>query len=236
MNKIIISVWIVFILMIAFVTPGKSQTTCGIGDEWIVKESGWTGHWVNTKEKCKDGYIFTAKWTYPDGNTVSWDNIQVYLQPNGKDVYIYRPECWYQGTFQSDGVTILGTYGCSWAPGPLTWSATVICYGETEIKEPLLGKWKGMGWGTIHLTIHTNSITGTFSDTYSGKLGSIELYRSGDKWIGSWSDPPIKRGGDLFEIKISDDGKTISGKWNVTSKGSKGGTGGGSFTWTWEAY
>ncbi len=100
---------------------------------------------------------------------------------------------------------------------------------------PLSGKWNGGDWGTIHLTVHTNSMTGTSSDTYSGQLGSIELHRSGDKWTGRWADSAIQRGGDLFEIEVSDDGKTIRGKWNVTSRGSRGGTGGGSFTWTWQA-
>lgn len=235
MSRKFISLFLTFILQILLVTPGSGQTSCGIGDEWIVKESGWTGHWLNTKEKCKDGYIFKAKWTYPDGNSVSWDNIQIYLQPNGKDIYVYRPECWYEGTFQSDGVTIKGTYGCSWAPGPLTWNAKVICYGETKINSPYSGRWKGTGWGTLRLMVNKNNVTGTFTDTYSGKLGSIELSFNGKKWTGKWADPSIKRGGDLFEIVISDDGKTILGRWNVTNRGTQGGTGNGSFTWTWVA-
>jgi len=98
-------------LLLTFSSFVNAQSRCGVGNSWHEKESGWTGVWTRTDSRCSDGYVFKAVWDYPDGRGVSWHNIQVYLQPNGLDLYVYRPECWYKGRIQSDGVTIHGTYG-----------------------------------------------------------------------------------------------------------------------------
>lgn len=82
------------------------------------------------------------------------------------------------------------------------------------------GSWSG--WGGMTLTGGSASAKGTYSDTYDKSKGVFEIKRVDGKWSGTWGEPSIGRKGLLYDIQVSTDGKSISGKYNVTSDGGKG--------------
>ena len=94
------------------------------------------------------------------------------------------------------------------------------------------------GWGTMVVTGGGTTIRGTYSDTYSKpELGTVEIHRNAKgKWEGTWAEPAIGRKGTLYDIIISKDGKTISGKYDTTADGGKKNWHKGSlFTWKFKS-
>lgn len=105
-----------------------------------------------------------------------------------------------------------------------------------EISGPLSGIWSG--WGTMTLSQEGGKISGTYSDTYSSSdMGVISLFQdSNGEWTGTWEEPGIERRGTLHSVEVSDDGRTITGKYDVTEDGGKGNmVKGRSFTWTYRS-
>ena len=88
---------------------------------------------------------------------------------------------------------------------------------------PKAGVYNGGGWRIVRLQVSGTTITGTYTGTYgvSGrkKVGTVQFSRSGNTWTGTWDDPNIGRGGGFIEVKVSADGRTISGKRTVTRTG-----------------
>lgn len=98
------------------------------------------------------------------------------------------------------------------------------------------GYWSG--WGSTTLMPDRGGFKGTYSDTYVKSEKGVISLRPGSNgtWTGTWGEPAIGRSGTLYDIRISADGKRISGKYDVTQTGSKGGkVSGQSFTWTWKS-
>jgi hypothetical protein len=95
---------------------------------------------------------------------------------------------------------------------------TVVCislpFSSLADEIDLTGTWGG--WGTVVLKkIGGNYYKGTYTDTYYRERGNITLTLRGLRGSGSWNED-VDRGGKLFNIKVSQDGQTITGKWNTT--------------------
>jgi hypothetical protein len=83
------------------------------------------------------------------------------------------------------------------------------------------GLWSG--WGIMNMSGSGSSITGTYSDTYDKpNKGNIKLWRDDGKFVGEWEEPGIDRFGILYNITVSEDGKTISGLYDTVRDGGKG--------------
>jgi hypothetical protein len=102
---------------------GSSTTACNSFQE---EESGWKSVW--TRRGTSD--VFDASFTGPSGQKGSTVNT---VTVKGNTVQISRTSstdgnlCTYEGTLQSDGTTVEGTYSCSMG-GRRSWRATgVIC-------------------------------------------------------------------------------------------------------------
>ena len=81
--------------------------------------------------------------------------------------------------------------------------------------------WIGSGWGTVVLSrTEANSYEGTYTDTYGGvgrlRLSFTRLTGRGRWWEERKGDER-RRGGNLYEIEVSPQDGTITGKWNTTN-------------------
>ncbi|MCP4977265.1 MAG: hypothetical protein GY931_13985 [Maribacter sp.] len=97
------------------------------------------------------------------------------------------------------------------------------------------GIWNG--WGTMTISGSGTSVRGTYSDTYEKpKKGKITIYRENGKLVGTWEEPGIGRKGTLYNISVSKNGKSISGKYDTTVDGGKGNWHKNKpFTWTYRS-
>jgi len=108
--------------------PSSSvQAGCGLGVRWDETESGWTGTWTRRGESD----TFDAHWTHP-GAQPTTALLRVGIA--GSTVNVERTQaggtCTYGGTLGGDGVTVTGTYTCSWAPGRYDFRAAIRCGGD----------------------------------------------------------------------------------------------------------
>jgi alkylated DNA nucleotide flippase Atl1 len=94
-----------------------------LGRVWQESESGWQGVWT----RRGTSNVFDAVWA--DGSARASAELTITI--SGDQVTVDRRNqtdsgtCDYVGTLADDGVTVTGTYSCSWAPGPFDWSATI---------------------------------------------------------------------------------------------------------------
>jgi hypothetical protein len=94
-----------------------------LGRLWQESESGWQGVWT----RRGTSNVFDAVWA--DGSARATAELTITI--SGNQVTVKRRNktdsgtCDYVGTLAADGVTVTGTYSCSWAPGPFDWSATI---------------------------------------------------------------------------------------------------------------
>lgn len=96
---------------------------------------------------------------------------------------------------------------------------------------PRPGTWRG--WGNMTLRASGSGAQGTYDDTYESGQGRFRLERSGAGWSGTWEEPNIGRRGRLFRVTVSPDGRTITGRYDVTADGGRGNTTRDSgFRWT----
>ncbi|HOW54594.1 MAG TPA: hypothetical protein PLR60_08050 [Syntrophorhabdaceae bacterium] len=100
----------------------RTYETNVLGRVWNEQESGWSGVWT----RRGTSNTFDAVWTtrgQPQERAVLTIGIR------GNDVNVARRQqrgtCTYRGNLDSDMRTVSGTYGCSWAPGPIPWRATI---------------------------------------------------------------------------------------------------------------
>lgn len=82
---------------------------------------------------------------------------------------------------------------------------------------------RGSGWGTVVLNrTGPDSYEGTYTDTFGG-LGRLRLSFTGLTGSGRWWEDregdDRHRGGRLYEVEISSQDGTITGKWNTTHYG-----------------
>ncbi len=75
------------------------------------------------------------------------------------------------------------------------------------------------GWGEVRLWKTEAGFQGSYTDTWQSETGDLYLWIEDGVWVGSWEEPVIDRGGDLYRITISDDGTTVTGLANVTRMG-----------------
>ena len=100
---------------------------CGLGNSWGEEESGWSSVWT----RRGSSNVFDASYTNPDGRRASTVNA---ITIEGNRVSIRRTSssdgnlCTYEGTIQSDGVTITGTYTCP-SGHSSSWRAKINCGG-----------------------------------------------------------------------------------------------------------
>ena len=97
---------------------------CGLGMRWEEEEAGWRSVWT----RRGSSNVFDASYTGPGGERAATVNV---VTIEGNRVSIKRSAssdgygCNYDGTVQSDGVTITGTYSCG--SGSKNWRATINC-------------------------------------------------------------------------------------------------------------
>ena len=105
----------------------SAPVACGLGVRWDEYEDGWTGLW----QRRGNSDIFDSIWTGPAGQRASavmsigmvGDQVTVQrTQPNGGT-------CTYAGTLGVDGLSVTGSYYCSWWPngGRTQWRASIRC-------------------------------------------------------------------------------------------------------------
>lgn len=90
---------------------------------WDETESGWTGVWTRRGGSA----TFDAIWTTPRGDRA---NAILTMNARGNRVTILRQDsrggtCNYTGDLRPDMRTVVGTYSCSWAAGPIPWQASL---------------------------------------------------------------------------------------------------------------
>lgn len=90
---------------------------------WNETESGWTGVWT----RRGGSNMFDASWTAPRGDRAT---AVLTMNVRGNRVTILRRDprggtCNYTGDLRSDMRTVVGTYSCSWAAGPIPWQASL---------------------------------------------------------------------------------------------------------------
>lgn len=116
-----------------------------LGAAWDETELGWRGTWT----RRGGSNVFDAQWVHPNG---ARDAAELTFTVNGRQVVILRRqskgECRYQGTLSADGARAQGTYGCSWAPGPWQWSATIR---DAAGRQPAGGPQSACPPGTVDL-------------------------------------------------------------------------------------
>lgn len=106
---------------------GGSTAGCGLGVRWIEFEDGWTGVWT----RRGDSAVFDAAWKGPSGQTAG---AVMSASLAGTQVSVRRDQpghgvCDYTGSLAADGVSVSGSYTCSWYPagGSTLWRATIVC-------------------------------------------------------------------------------------------------------------
>ena len=103
---------------------GPLTTNDDIGAQWIVGESGWLGIW----NRRGNSNIFDATWYAGDSRITA----EMIITVSGNQVTIQRRkssdgnDCTYTGTLSADGRNVVGTYGCTYYPGPFYWSARIV--------------------------------------------------------------------------------------------------------------
>ncbi len=91
---------------------------------------------------------------------------------------------------------------------------------STKFPMPIAGKWQG--WSKMTIAHQNGKVVGTYTDTYVDDKGFVELYRKNGHWTGTWTEKSIGRRGNLFNIFVAEDGKSIRGQYSVIQKGSRG--------------
>jgi hypothetical protein len=87
------------------------------------------------------------------------------------------------------------------------------------------------GWGVVTLEKVGNGYEGTYTDTWASETGDLTLVIEDGAWIGTWNEPAIDRGGELYEISVSADGSLVTGLANVTRPGGHSTFSDSPFTW-----
>lgn len=99
-----------------------SANTLRNGNVWDETESGWVGVWT----RRGSSNTFDASWRNQTGGT---HRAVLTMNVTGNRVTIARQDpggsCNYTGTLGAGTRTVTGTYGCSWAPGPIPWQARI---------------------------------------------------------------------------------------------------------------
>jgi len=75
------------------------------------------------------------------------------------------------------------------------------------------------GWGVVTLWQTDDGFEGTYTDTWQSETGDLKLWVENGQWVGEWEEVAIDRGGELYEITISEEGRRIEGLANVTRQG-----------------
>jgi hypothetical protein len=103
---------------------GSVSGGCGLGMRWQEEEASWRSVWT----RRGSSNVFDASYTGPAGERAATVNV---VSIEGNRVSIKRSAssdgygCNYEGTVQSDGATITGTYSCG--SGSMSWRATISC-------------------------------------------------------------------------------------------------------------
>jgi hypothetical protein len=106
----------------------SSSAGCGLGRVWNDIESGLNMTWV----RRGDSNVFDVS-GIAGGNTFTAEQA---IEIRGNKVYINRYKasdgntCTFEGTIQSDGVTVIGTYECTKYKPSSGWRATINCGGN----------------------------------------------------------------------------------------------------------
>ncbi len=101
----------------------------------------------------------------------------------------------------------------------------VVAVVEEEINyelpdnHPVEGIYEGSGWGTVELSVEEGKIKGTYTDTWQDEKGYIELWFENGIWKGIWEEKSIDRSGEIYDIVISENGKKVTGLYNVIKAG-----------------
>ena len=100
----------------------RTFETNALGRVWNEAESGWNGVWT----RRGTGNTFDATWTAP-GNKQDRAVLTINIRGNQVTVFRQQPRgtCNYTGILASDMTSVTGTYGCSWARGPIPWQASI---------------------------------------------------------------------------------------------------------------
>ncbi len=116
--------------------------------------------------------------------------------------------------------------GCAGIP-----ESAFITSDETLVP-PLEGTYTTSGgWGVVTLWETSDGFAGTYTDTWQSENGDLTLWMEDGRWIGTWEEPAIDRGGELYSIAISDGGATITGLANVVRQGGHSPFEDSPFTW-----
>jgi hypothetical protein len=76
--------------------------------------------------------------------------------------------------------------------------------------QDLSGEWKGGDWGKVVIS----GAKGTYTDTYQTGPGTFEFKQTGkNTYAGTWGESKQRFG--TFSFKVSDDGKTIVGRYQA---------------------
>lgn len=113
-------------------------------------------------------------------------------------------------------VCLLVSFGCKQTDVKSDYNDSVI---ESVTLNPKTGYYAGNDWGRIYLTKTANGYKGTYSGTWEENKGEINLWKEDGKWIGSWEEPLINRGGNLYKIQILNNSNTIKGLYSLIKTG-----------------
>jgi hypothetical protein len=218
---IIAAIAIVGALVAGWQTPHAQADS--LGTTWNESESGWSGQWL----RRGDTATFDATWRAGS----STETAVLTMTVSGSKVTIHRVDstapytgqtCDYTGTISGNSAS--GTYGCQWASGPFTWTAT-ISSGSTAPASTAASTATPLHTATPSTQPASNAsssaATGPSSAAWAGcwasSFGNMWLTVNGNSVGGSYDYP-----GQPPYVKGQISGTVTGSSWSATYRDNYG--------------
>lgn len=105
-------------------------------------------------------------------------------------------------------------------------SSSAATAAPASASTPIDGKWVG-NWGDVQI----DGETGTYSQTFSGGVGNMNLRHTSDgSYEGTWGESDARHG--TMTIELGSDGRSITGQWAPDPDVTVGTKEGGTIEWT----